>query len=92
MSLKDKVTLITGASSGIGAATAIVFAKLGARLALNGRDVENLKKVAEQCTDCGAEQVCLIVFLQLCFACGAFKGHVQYNMMYSEMKRAVKEI
>ncbi|XP_041926515.1 3-oxoacyl-[acyl-carrier-protein] reductase FabG [Alosa pseudoharengus] len=59
-SLKDKVTLITGASSGIGAATAILFAKLGARLALNGRDVENLKKIAEQCTSCGAIQPLLV--------------------------------
>lgn len=74
MSLKDKVTLITGASSGIGAATAILFAKLGARLALNGRDVENLKKVAEQCTECGADQVCLDVFLQLCFGFGVFRN------------------
>ena len=61
-SLKDKVTLITGASSGIGAATAVLFAKLGAQLALNGRDVENLKKIAGQCTECGAPQVCFIVF------------------------------
>uniref|UniRef100_A0A3B4VJI7 Zgc:101858 n=1 Tax=Seriola dumerili TaxID=41447 RepID=A0A3B4VJI7_SERDU len=53
-SLKGKVTLITGASSGIGAGTSVLFAKLGALLALNGRDVENLSKIAKQCTDCGA--------------------------------------
>lgn len=47
--LKDKVALITGASSGIGAGTAIRFAKLGAKLSLNGRDEENLKKIAEEC-------------------------------------------
>lgn len=56
-SLKGKVALITGASSGIGAGTSVLFAKLGALLALNGRDVENLNKVAKQCTDCGAAQV-----------------------------------
>uniref|UniRef100_A0AAY3ZVB9 Ketoreductase domain-containing protein n=1 Tax=Denticeps clupeoides TaxID=299321 RepID=A0AAY3ZVB9_9TELE len=54
-SLRDKVALITGASSGIGAATSVLFAKLGARLALNGRDVENLADVARQCADRGAE-------------------------------------
>ncbi|XP_057687313.1 3-oxoacyl-[acyl-carrier-protein] reductase FabG-like [Corythoichthys intestinalis] len=56
-SLKGKVTLITGASSGIGAGTSVLFAKLGAVLALNGRDVENLKNVAKECTksDGGAE-------------------------------------
>ncbi|XP_071388931.1 3-oxoacyl-[acyl-carrier-protein] reductase FabG-like [Centroberyx affinis] len=59
-SLKGKVTLITGASSGIGAGTSIMFAKLGALLALNGRDVENLAKVAKQCTDCGAAEPLLV--------------------------------
>ena len=34
-SLQDRVVLITGASSGIGAAAAIVFAELGARIAIN---------------------------------------------------------
>lgn len=56
-SLKGKVALITGASSGIGAGTSVLFAKLGALLALNGRDVENLNKVAKECTDCGADEV-----------------------------------
>lgn len=51
------MALITGASSGIGAGTSLLFAKLGALLALNGRDVENLNKVAQQCTDCGAAEV-----------------------------------
>ncbi|XP_061135457.1 3-oxoacyl-[acyl-carrier-protein] reductase FabG isoform X4 [Syngnathus typhle] len=52
-SLKGKVSLITGASSGIGAGTAVLFAKLGAVLALNGRNVESLKKVAKECAECG---------------------------------------
>ncbi|BFF91598.1 glucose 1-dehydrogenase-like [Drosophila madeirensis] len=51
MNFAGKVVLITGASSGIGAATALKFAKLGACLALNGRNVENLKKVAKQCSE-----------------------------------------
>ncbi|XP_077418656.1 3-oxoacyl-[acyl-carrier-protein] reductase FabG-like [Vanacampus margaritifer] len=60
-SLKGKVTLITGASSGIGAGTSILFAQLGAVLALNGRDVENLKKVAKECADCGGGAEPLLV-------------------------------
>jgi len=48
--LTGKVALITGASSGIGAATAKLFSKLGATVALTGRDEANLNKVGEQCT------------------------------------------
>ncbi|EDW59734.1 uncharacterized oxidoreductase TM_0325 [Drosophila virilis] len=54
MNFAGKVVLITGASSGIGAATAVKFAKYGACLALNGRNVENLNKVADQCKAAGA--------------------------------------
>lgn len=50
MSFTGKVILITGASSGIGAATAKHFASLGATLALTGRNLENLKQVASGCS------------------------------------------
>lgn len=52
MDFKDKVVLITGASSGIGAATAIYLAILGASLSLTGRNTENLKSVAKKCKGC----------------------------------------
>ena len=42
-SLAGKVTIVTGASSGIGAATAVQFARLGAVLAITGRNMENLE-------------------------------------------------
>lgn len=51
--LKGKVTLITGASSGIGEATALHFASLGSFLALMARNVENLDRVAEECRSKG---------------------------------------
>jgi len=44
-SLRDKVVLITGASSGIGQATALRFAGLGARLGLAARNQETLAQV-----------------------------------------------
>jgi len=47
--LSKKVALITGASSGIGAATAVLFARLGAKLSLAGRNEANLKRIAGEC-------------------------------------------
>ncbi|CAB0021025.1 unnamed protein product [Nesidiocoris tenuis] len=49
MNFTGKVVLITGASSGIGAATAVKFSRLGANLALTGRKAHNLQKVADEC-------------------------------------------
>ncbi|MCA9839531.1 MAG: SDR family oxidoreductase [Trueperaceae bacterium] len=47
-SLKDKVVIITGASSGIGAATARLLAKEGARLTLAARSTDKLEALAEE--------------------------------------------
>lgn len=47
--------LITGASSGLGAALARVYAAPGVRLSLAGRDAGRLGSVAESCRAAGAE-------------------------------------
>ncbi|XP_022114012.2 uncharacterized oxidoreductase TM_0325-like [Pieris rapae] len=49
MDFTDKVVLITGASSGIGAATAVYLAKLSAKLALVGRNEKNLLETVAMC-------------------------------------------
>lgn len=46
-SVKDKIVFITGATSGIGKACAIEFAKLGSRLILSARREELLKDLTE---------------------------------------------
>src|SRR5438067_4628105 len=57
MRLKNSVVLITGASSGIGEATALAFAAKGARLALCARRLERLQSVAQRCRAAGSPQV-----------------------------------
>lgn len=59
-SLAGKVAIITGASSGIGAVTAQLFSKLGAVLAITGRNMENLKAVADKCSKEGEKQPLII--------------------------------
>jgi short-subunit dehydrogenase len=51
----NAVTIITGASSGIGRATAQVFASAGARLVLAGRSEERLAAVQAEMQGSGAE-------------------------------------
>lgn len=48
MRLANKVAIVTGAASGIGRATAQLFAKEGARLILNDIDADGLEKLAVQ--------------------------------------------
>ncbi|KAK2154702.1 hypothetical protein LSH36_260g05084 [Paralvinella palmiformis] len=55
--LKNKVIVITGGSSGIGAATALEFAKYGVKLVLTGRDKNKLLTITEQCLNNGAIEV-----------------------------------
>ncbi|HEY1722755.1 MAG TPA: SDR family oxidoreductase [Magnetospirillaceae bacterium] len=49
--MSGKTALITGAASGIGRATARLFAAEGARLALADRDEAGLRTTAEECGD-----------------------------------------
>ncbi|XP_072042953.1 3-oxoacyl-[acyl-carrier-protein] reductase FabG-like [Amphiura filiformis] len=52
-SLKGKVAIVTGASSGIGAETARYFASLGCYVSITGRNLDNLMKVAKECEERG---------------------------------------
>lgn len=57
MSLKGKVVFITGASAGIGAATALAFASEGVRLLLAARRAGKLAEVASRALAAGAAAV-----------------------------------
>ncbi|MCB9261871.1 MAG: SDR family oxidoreductase [Flavobacteriales bacterium] len=48
--LHNKVVIITGASSGIGAASALAISKLGAKVVLASRNIDKLNLVANKCT------------------------------------------
>ena len=57
MSLKGKIVFITGASAGIGAATALAFASEGAKLLLAARRAGRLSEVASRALERGAPSV-----------------------------------
>lgn len=59
VAMKDKVVLITGASSGIGRATALLLAKKGARLVLAARNYPALTEVADEAKQLGAPAICV---------------------------------
>ena len=52
--LKDKVALVTGSSRGIGAAVAKILARVGAKVAIHGRDESALARVAAELEWTGA--------------------------------------
>ncbi len=55
-----KITLITGATSGIGAGCARRFAKGGYDLILTGRNAERLEAVKKECQEAGADVLTLL--------------------------------
>lgn len=60
MELKDKTLIITGASSGIGAAAALLFATEGASVVLGARRKSELESVAEQINQRNGHAVSLV--------------------------------
>ncbi|XP_039962181.1 3-oxoacyl-[acyl-carrier-protein] reductase FabG-like [Bactrocera tryoni] len=61
MSLAGKVVIVTGASSGIGATTAEVFAKQGSKVVLTGRNEANLKSTKAACKVANSKAELLVI-------------------------------
>lgn len=57
MTIKNKVVVITGASSGIGAATAKTLAKQGAKVVLGARREDRLNELVAEITQAGGQAV-----------------------------------
>lgn len=60
MNLKDKVVIITGATSGIGEACALIFGKAGARIVITGRSQTKLDRGSKQLQEIGIEVLAVL--------------------------------
>ena len=57
MRLENKVAIVTGATSGMGRATAYLFAKEGAKVVITGRNEERAKEVVDNIKAAGGEAI-----------------------------------
>lgn len=69
MRLKDKSALITGGTSGIGEATALLFAREGAKVAVTGRSEERGNKVVTGIKNSGGNAIFLRTDVRLAADC-----------------------
>jgi NAD(P)-dependent dehydrogenase (short-subunit alcohol dehydrogenase family) len=69
MRLANKVALITGGTSGIGEATAVLFAKEGAKVAITGRNEKRGHAVTEQIAKDGGQAIFIRTDVRLTADC-----------------------
>lgn len=69
MRLKDKIAIITGGTSGIGEATALLFAREGAKVAIAGRNSERGAAVVERIKKVGGASIFLHADVSLAQDC-----------------------
>ncbi len=77
--IKDQVAIVTGASSGIGYATAIAIAKAGGKVAIGARRVDKLEQLKKDIEKIGGE--CIVV------SCDVTKRSDCENLVNSAVKK-----
>ena len=60
MTIEGKIAIISGASSGIGYATALALSKAGAKVAIGARRIDKLDQLANEITKNGGDVLSLI--------------------------------
>lgn len=58
--MKDKVVIVTGGSSGIGEACAMVFGRAGAKVVITGRNAAKLEEVSQKLTKENIQNIALV--------------------------------
>lgn len=83
--LVNRPIAITGASSGIGAATALACARAGMPVVLGARRLDRLERVAEQVRAIGGKAVCVELDVRDAAACTAFldRAYETYGSLYA---------
>jgi 3-oxoacyl-[acyl-carrier protein] reductase len=79
MGLKDKIAMITGAGGGIGRATALRFAKEGAKVVISDIDGDSLLKVAQEIKDGGGQVI------------SDTMDHTKKDQVTSQVEKALKK-
>jgi NADP-dependent 3-hydroxy acid dehydrogenase YdfG len=87
--IKDKIVAITGASSGIGEATALLLAERGAKVVLGARGTSRLKALADRIAQSGGEVAYAVTFVRkradlsglVDLACRTFGKSTSYSTM-----------
>ena len=69
MKLKDRIAIITGATSGIGEASALLFAQEGAKVTVTGRNEERGRNVVAAITTAGGSAIFVRADVRLASDC-----------------------